>query len=184
MKKNYNDINKNVDTPKEFENESSSLETTNINENYHKSQFKIKIKKNIYLNYLYIIICIFSLLLFLFKLITKKKLDYNLIETNYSKIIKYQKQSKEKIGIVFVFNIIFGNGIGRMLSLLLNELVKIKKYDIYVISNPQYEKDFKFDKRVNRIPIFGDQKLITDFDRTHKIKYYVLQNDLDANNIK
>ena len=185
MKKNVNDINKNVDSSKEFENESSSLEMTNNNENYNKSKLKIKIRKNKYLNYLYIIICIFSFLLFLYNLIGKKrKLNNNLIERKYSKIIEYQKQSKEKIGIAFVFNIIFGNGIGRMLTLLLNELVKIKKYDIYVITNPEYEKDFKFDKRVHRIPIFGNQKLIVDFDKTHKIKYYVLQNDLNANNIK
>ena len=44
--------------------------------------------------------------------------------------LQKEKNTIEKIGVAFVFYSIYGNGIGRMLSLLYNELVKIEKYDI------------------------------------------------------
>ena len=103
----------------------------------------------------------------------------NTIQNNYN-----TGNNNKKIGVAFVFKVIFGNGIGRMLSLLCSELVKIDKYDIYLITGKGYRLDFKFDERVKMIRIADNKTLIENFDKTSNIKIYVLQNDLTPSSIK
>ena len=77
----------------------------------------------------------------------------------------------------------FGNGIGRMLSILFEELAKYEKYDIYLLSKGSYRYDFKVDKKVKQIPIFGNKTKIKKFDENSNVKYYVLHNEIDPNKI-
>ena len=89
-----------------------------------------------------------------------------------------------KIGVAFVFECLYGNGIGRMLSLLCSELAKLEKYDIYMITGPSYKIDFPFDKRVIKVPIIKNKTLIEKYDKSSNIKIYVLQNDLAPSSIR
>jgi hypothetical protein len=90
-----------------------------------------------------------------------------------------------KIGVAFVYKSPFGNGIGRMLSVLCSALAKIDKYDIYLISGPIHPSiDFHFDEKVIRVPIIKNKTLIEKYDKSSNIKIYVLQNDLTPKSIK
>ena len=99
-------------------------------------------------------------------------------------INKYITNNNYKIGIAFVFESMFGNGIGRMLSLLFNELSKFEKYDLYLITKNTYSLDFKYDKKVISLNIYENKTEIEKFDKNSNVKYYVLHNELDANKIK
>ena len=89
-----------------------------------------------------------------------------------------------KIGVAFVFESMYANGIGRMLSLLFNELSKFEKYDLYLIVKDTYRLDFKYDKKVNIVNIYGNKTEIEKFDKSSNVKYYVLHNEIDPNVIK
>ena len=97
---------------------------------------------------------------------------------------KYMTNSNEKVGVAFVYESMFGNGIGRMLSVLFEELSKYDKYDIYLLSKGSYRYDFKVNKKVKQIPIFGNKTEIIKFDKKTNVKYYILHNEIDPKKIK
>jgi hypothetical protein len=101
-------------------------------------------------------------------------------ESNLTKAINI---NKDRIGVAFLYKHIYGNGIGRMLSILCSDLAKLDKYDIYLITGQGYSLDFKFDERVKKVRIAGNKTLIENFDKTSNIKIYVLQNDLTPQSI-
>ena len=115
---------------------------------------------------------------------------HNPIEINQKENFEISNKKKElqnkdnKIGVAFVFKHVFGNGIGRMLSLICSELSRIDKYDIYLITGQGYHLDFKFDEKVKMIRIAGNKTKIEEFDKTSNIKVYVLHNDLTPSSIK
>ena len=98
--------------------------------------------------------------------------------------INENNEINEKIGVAFVFKSIFGNGIGRMLSLLCSDLSHIDKYDIYLITGQGTSYDFPFDKKVIIVRIAGNKTAIENYDKTSNIKIYVLHNDLTPSSIK
>ena len=71
-----------------------------------------------------------------------------------------------------------------MLSLLANKLIKNEKYDIYLITNKDYNFDFKYEKRIKIMTILSNKESLEDFDKQSNIKFYILNNDLSKNNIK
>ena len=86
--------------------------------------------------------------------------------------------------IAFAFQSMYGNGIGRMISLLTKELVKIEdKYEIYLITDQKYNLDFYLDDRIIRLPIIGNRTLIEEFDKKTNVIYYILSNVLDLEEI-
>ena len=90
-----------------------------------------------------------------------------------------------RIGVAFVFKSLYGNGIGRMLSLTCSELAKLEKYDIYMITGDAIPSlDFYFDKRVIMVRIGNNKTLIQKYDESSNIKIYVLHNDLTPSSIK
>ena len=96
---------------------------------------------------------------------------------------KFKRDIDDKIGVAFLFPYIFGNGIGRMLSLLANELVKIEKYDVYMLTIGNYTQDFSFDERVIRLNIYENKTQINNLDKNSNILYYILNNELDSRRI-
>ena len=87
---------------------------------------------------------------------------------------------ERKVGICFIFESMYANGIGRMLSILFNEILsRYDKYDIYLITKWDYRLDFKFNKRVKHLNIFGNKTKIRDFDSKNDIKYYILNNEIE-----
>ena len=100
-------------------------------------------------------------------------------------ISKTTNTGEVKFGVAFVFKNLFGNGIGRMLSLLCSELAKLEKYDIYMITGAAIPSlDFEFDERVKMVRIAGNKTLIQQYDQTSNIEIYVLQNELNPSSIK
>ena len=125
--------------------------------------------------------------------IPDKSIKYNETIENQTLINKSQiindsflinNYNNGKIGVAFVYECLYGNGIGRMLSLLCSELAKFENYDIYMITGPAYKIDFPFDQRVIRVPIIKNKTLIEKYDKSSNIKIYVLQNDLTPSSIK
>ena len=89
-------------------------------------------------------------------------------------ISKTTNTGEVKFGVAFVFKNLFGNGIGRMLSLLCSELAKLEKYDIYMITGAAIPSlDFEFDERVKMVRIAGNKTLIQQYDQTSNIKIYI-----------
>ena len=200
-----------VDNENSLENEKSNIdqesETLPIKlENGLNEENK---RKKIFIIYFWIFIILFFIVFFKFyiiiNLITKNnKKNHNItiifnseeknnqnleglqnIHNNQNKSIekKLRTDVNGRIGVAFVFSSIFGNGIGRMLSLLANELVKIEKYDIYLITKKGYSLDFKFDKRVKKVPIYENRTLIKNLDKKSNIVYYILHNELSKEKI-
>jgi len=100
---------------------------------------------------------------------------------NFSKPIN---KSNEKIGVAFVYKYLYGNGIGRMLSLLCSDLAKLEIYDIYILTGESHPSiDFYFDKRVIKVPLIDNKTLTQQYDKDSNIKIYILQNDLTQSSI-
>ena len=118
----------------------------------------------------------------------KHKRHKNLTTTilqEINNISKTTNTGEVKFGVAFVFKNLFGNGIGRMLSLLCSELAKLEKYDIYMITGAAIPSlDFEFDERVKMVRIAGNKTLIQQYDQTSNIKIYILQNELNPSSIK
>ena len=96
-----------------------------------------------------------------------------------------KNKNNGKIGVAFVFKSLYGNGIGRMLSVTCTELAKLEKYDIYMITGGAVPSlDFPFDERVIMVRIAGNKTLIQKYDETSNIKIYVLHNDLTPSSIR
>ena len=101
-----------------------------------------------------------------------------------NRLIKHISNNDYKVGLCFIFTSIFANGIGRMLSILFDELVKYDKYDIYLISKGAYSLDFKFNNSVKHLNIYGNRTAIKEFDKKANIKYYILNNELSPELVK
>ena len=60
---------------------------------------------------------------------------------------KLEKMGKEvvtkKIGVAFISPNLFGNGIGRLITILTELLIKTGRYDVYLINEQSTEYDFK-----------------------------------------
>ena len=104
-------------------------------------------------------------------------------ENTNNKIKNYMTNKNEKVGVAFVYEIMYGNGIGRMLSILFQELAKYDKYDIYLITKRRYKFDFKVDEKVKTYKIFGNKTLIKKFNEETNVKYYVIHNIIEPKEI-
>ena len=106
------------------------------------------------------------------------------IQQEVYKFSKPMNKSNEKIGVAFVYKYLYGNGIGRMLSLLCSDLAKLEIYDIYILTGESHPSiDFRFDKRVIKVPLIDNKTLIQQYDKDSNIKIYILQNDLTPSSI-
>ena len=85
---------------------------------------------------------------------------------------------KKKIGVAFVNPHIYGNGIGRLLTILSELLMKTERYDVYLINEQTTQLDFKYHKKVKREIQKKDEQVIRDFDEANDIQIYVLNNDV------
>ena len=200
MEKNYDyENNDNEGFQREQESETFPININNIKKLNQIN--RINDKKNNFLNKFWFFIMIFTLSFIIINSIInlnknqkKEKEKFNLNQNiknnnnenkNISKEIRYKRDINEKIGIAFIFEVIYGNGIGRMISLLTKELSKMNdKYDIYLISGQSFYSDFEIDEKIKRIPIYKNKTLIKEFDKTSNVIYYILHNVLYEDEIK
>ena len=83
-----------------------------------------------------------------------------------------------KIGVAIVFQCLYGNGIGRYLTVLSEYLAKTEKYDVYLIVEQATAYDFPYYKEVKKIIQKKEEKEVVEWDRNHNIDIYILNNDV------
>jgi len=85
---------------------------------------------------------------------------------------------KKKVGIAFVNPNLFGNGIGRLLSILSELLMKTGKYEVYLINEVSTQLDFRYHRKVKREIQKKNIEAMRDFDEANDIQIYILNNDV------
>ncbi len=90
-------------------------------------------------------------------------------------INKFEFNSTHKLKIAFVYSTLYANGIARFISVTANNLIKTEKYDIYIVTNSKYSKDYWIDSRIKRI-IAKNNTLIRNATKDLNIDFFILQN--------
>ena len=157
-----------------------NLTEASDNNNYEITSIK-KVKQKYFskscLMFVFTEIIIFFIIYFVFK--------HSIIELNKKikelqiKMEKFDKEVvKKKIGIAFINPSIYGNGIGRLLSVLTDLIVKTGRYDVYLINEEITDFDFKYNKKIKRVIQNKTLEEMKDFDETNDIQIYILNNDI------
>ena len=156
----------------------------------HKTNPSLQNLKNILSSRKGIIITFISLIIIviLFKLNSR----YNSLLENIEKIDERiellesqikgisENTHKRKIGVAVVVSSLYGNGIGRFLSVLTELLAKTQKYVVYLIVEQVTALDFPYYKDVIRIIQKKDEKEVTEWDKSHNVDIYILNNDVST----
>jgi glycosyltransferase involved in cell wall biosynthesis len=88
---------------------------------------------------------------------------------------------KRKIGVAFVYDYMYANGIARFLTVLTELLAETGKYNVYLINEGETDIDFKINRKVKRIITKIDTKQMIDVDQENNIDIYILNNDATKN---
>ena len=171
-----------VDNPDQ-DNENIPIKLTDKIEtnNYYISYEKKLRKKNFTKKNIIFFFVFFTILIMIYLAHNNKKISElnNKIVELETKIEAMDKEVvKQKIGVAFISPVLYGNGIGRMMTLLTELLMKTGKYEVYLISEQTTELDFKYNKKVKREIQKKDEQLIRDFDEANDIQIYILNNDV------
>ena len=102
------------------------------------------------------------------------------IENNISSqieetISKFEFNSTHKLKIAFIYPSLYANGIARFISVTANNFIKTDKYEIYVVTNYKYKKDFFLDKRIHHL-IAKNRTLIKNATQNLNLDFIILQN--------
>ena len=109
---------------------------------------------------------------------TIKQLNERIKELE-NRYVNLEKEAvKKKYGVAFVNPNLYGNGIGRLLSILSELLMKTGKYDVYLINEQATKYDFKYHKKVKREIQKKEEQVMKDFDEANDIDFYILNNDV------
>ena len=198
----------NIARPKEDqgedqENEEARLGEMNVVEYYNNGD---KGKRTIYPIFIYRIIIAFFITLLIFLLLyliikTSFNIIYNeqtnLNNRNIDNNIKAESQIKEniiigeksntfrkkydpgkKIGLAFVYDTLFSNGISRFITVTADYLMKTGKYDICFITGKPYYKEYTFNSSIKRFIAINNYTLIRNISKNENIDIFILQNVL------
>ena len=156
---------------------SDKLESSSYYTMYEKkSKNKYFTKRNIIFFFVLLIVFIMTYLAHNNKEIS---ILNNKIEELESKLQQMEKEVvKKKIGVAFISPILYGNGIGRLMTILTELLMKTGRYEVYLINEQSTELDFKYHKKVKREIQKKDEQIIRDFDEANDIQIYILNNDV------
>ena len=140
-----------------------NVKVNNENQNQQMNKTDSYPKRNL-------IIIIISLIIFL--IILKLNSGYNSLNETVEKLDKRiellesqikdiaQIKKKRKIGVAVVISSLYGNGIGRFISLLTELLSKTGKYNVYLIVEQITSMDLPYYKDVIRIIQKKDEKTV------------------------
>ena len=90
-------------------------------------------------------------------------------------INKFIFNSTNKLKIAFIYPSLYANGIARFISVTANNFIKTDKYEIYVITNYKYQKDYFLDERIKHI-IAKNRTLIQKEAKDLNLDFIILQN--------
>lgn len=162
------------------------ISSDNLNNKSMKKHFQneMTLKKTTFLLIICIVILVFINLSLIIGIIyykltqTIEELEEK-IEIMESNIINLKENSmKKKTSIAVIHESLYGNGIGRIITLLTELLAKTGKYDVYLINEKTTIHDLPYYKGVKRIIQKKDKKNIEEFDKINNIDIYILNNDL------
>jgi len=199
----------NLDYQRDIENERAPLTTINVINSYNHYQKKESSIKHYkcYLKILYVIIFIlmfFVLFQNILKYITnidfgypsiyqqekeKAKKKEKLIEikneniTDNSMVLQNDQNNNKIKSIGFLYSSLFGNGIGRFMTVTGEYLVR-KGYDVYFFTKKPYIKDFKFNEKIKRIYAYENHTLLTETLKSGIIDFLIINNNFDVNTIE
>ena len=130
-------------------------------------------------------IIIVSILVLAFIFFTYFKL-FSIISNLQQKVNDIEKKVKDledsavrkKISIAFIQSSIYGNGMGRILTVLTGLLAQTGLYNVYIINEKTSPNDFPVHPNVKRVIQKKDKNEIVKFDQENQIQIYVLNNDL------
>ena len=83
--------------------------------------------------------------------------------------------ANRKIKICFIYSSLYANGIARFITVAANYFVNTGKYDVYIITESSSSKEYKYDKRINRI-IAKNRTETKDKAKDLNIDFFILQN--------
>ena len=125
-------------------------------------------------------ILIFSFIFFtyvkLFSIISNLQVKVNDMEEKVKDLEEYAV--RKKISVAFIQSSIYGNGMGRILTVLTGLLAQTGLYDVYIINEKTSPNDFPVYPGVKRVIQKKTKEEIAKFDKENKIQIYVLNNDL------
>ena len=185
------------------ENESVRLKEMNVLE-YNSKGNNSKRTKNSNFIYKFIIACFLAVLIFFFIYLISKTtvaIAYNDITNinnsnindnveNKTKQNEYFKQNnhnynkiyapQKKIGVAFVYNTLYSNGISRFIIITSDYLIKTGRYDICFITEKPYSKEYTFNASIKRFIAYNNYSLIRNISKTENIDIFILQNMLST----
>ena len=107
------------------------------------------------------------------------------INTNKESHIKKEiTESTKKLGICFVCNNIYSNGMARFITLTSDYFVNSGKYNVYFITGPKTTKEFKFNEKIQRFIALNDFPAIKRIIKNNKIDFFILNNILSQETVK
>ena len=99
--------------------------------------------------------------------LTIDSMSYEIIDDN---------ATKKKINIAFLYSTLSANGIGRVITVTSEYLLKTGKYNIYFITNKPYPREFPYDPSIKRFIAYNNYTLLRNLSKYEKIDIVVLQN--------
>ena len=150
---------------------------SNISKNNYKEKF-LKQKKILIIIILILIIVIIIIKYYnIILIITKLEGKIEEMKTEINEIRGDIKINK--ISVAVVQDSLYGNGIGRILTVLTELLAKTGLYDVYIITKNININDFKIYKDVKKIiQKKRDNDTIKELDKEKNFQIYILNNDL------
>ena len=147
---------------------------------YELTPHKKSLKPYFSPKFILFVIFTLSILLVLFFIyhsytITKLSSKINELETKIS--IMDKEVARRKIGVAFIYDYMYGNGIARFLTVLTDLLAETGKYNVYLINEGETEIDFKLNNKVKRIISKMETKNMIEVDHANDIDIYILNND-------
>ena len=91
---------------------------------------------------------------------------------------------EKKISVAFIYHLLHSNGVARVIALTASHLVNTGKYNVYIITGKETDKDYSFDKRIKRFIGHEDRNLIKDLKQKYNIKFFILNNQLTESIIR
>ena len=154
-----------------------------------KNSKKFSSNKFIHSNKIILIFFILFLCSIIIFYLIRKYNDYQLLQTISKLEKKIEKLEfkikdldestiKRKLGIGIVQSSLYGNGIGRIISVLTELLAKSGKYDVYLISEKEVPNEFPVYKGVKRVFQKKSENEVIEFDKLNNIDIYILNNDI------
>ena len=146
-----------------------------------KNNYKEKILKKKKILITIISISIFSIIIIkyfnLIRIITKLEENIEEMKTEIDEL--RENVPIKKIKVAFIQDSLYGNGIGRILTVLTELLAKTGLYDVYIITLKSSVNEFKAYKDVKRIvQQKKNLKTIKELDKENDFQIYVLNNDV------